>query len=184
MAKVITQVGRCRLRRKPNCFASLAESIVHQQLSLAAGQTIYKRVVALCNGRTLHPDSIAPLSDQQLRDAGLSWSKVAYLRDLAARLTDRRLRLRRLPNLTDDEVVAALTEVKGIGQWSAEMYLIFVLNRPDVFSPGDVGLQRAVKRLYGCNVHAARLKKVITRWQPYRSVASWYLWASLTETIE
>ncbi len=182
--RLIAHVGPCTIGRKPNSFSSIAEAIVHQQLSLTASRTIFDRVKKLTHGRALTPDAIASVSDAQLRAAGLSRRKVVYLRDLAGHILDKRLRLRALANQRDADVAAALTAVKGIGPWSAEMYLIFVLNRPDVFSPGDVGLQRAIRRLYRDDVASPRMRKRIDTWRPYRSIACWYLWASLGESIE
>ena len=121
------------------------------------------------------------LDDDQLRGAGISPQKLRYLRDLSARIVDGRLSLPRLARMPDDDVIAALTEVLGIGVWTAQMFLIFSLGRPDVFAPDDLGLRGAIKRLYGLSETPGRVESlaISERWQPYRSIASWYLWRSV-----
>ena len=161
-------------------FQALVHAIISQQLSTKAASTIAARVDALLGGlpTPAHVDSV---SDTQLRTAGLSGQKVRYLRDLSARMTDGSLPLDALDGMPDEEVIAALTEVKGIGRWTAEMFLMFRLHRPDVLPVGDLGIVKAVQRAYRLRTlpSPARLLRLGESWRPYRSVACWYLWASL-----
>lgn len=160
-------------------WESLVTAIIHQQLSIKAGQTIASRVRALTPGAGYPtPERMLSLDAAKLRACGLSRAKVDYVRDLAARVHDGRLDLRALRRLPDDEVIAALTTVRGIGEWSAQMHLIFHLGRLDVLATGDLGLRAAAGRLYGLGAHAtpAQLVELAEPWRPYRSIASWYLW--------
>ncbi|MFT0548807.1 DNA-3-methyladenine glycosylase family protein [Allopusillimonas ginsengisoli] len=177
MAHLVKRHGPCGiLRRRNTAFQTLAFSIISQQLSARAAATIKKRVIALSPGFT--PAGILSLSPESLRAAGLSSAKVRYITELAQRLQDGRLNFRQLRRQDDEDVIAVLTNLPGVGRWTAEMFLIFSLKRPDVLALGDVGLQRAVRRLYG---EMATLETVSDSWRPYRSVASWYLWRSLDE---
>lgn len=163
-------------------WESLVTAIIHQQLSLKAGQTIASRVRALCPGTGYPtPAQMLAIETTLLRAAGLSNAKVGYVHDLAARVHDGRLDLRALRRLADDEVVAALTTVRGIGEWSAQMHLIFHLGRLDVLPTGDLGLRAAAGKIYGLGAHAtpAQLTQIAEPWRPYRSIASWYLWEDL-----
>jgi DNA-3-methyladenine glycosylase II len=161
-------------------FRALVSAIISQQLSTKAAATIKARLDALV-GAPLTPRRIAAISDDALRSVGLSRQKISYLRDLCARVANHELALDRLDVMTDDEVVAALTGVKGIGRWTAEMFLMFRLHRPDVLPVGDLGIIKAVQRAYGLRKVPTpeRLTKLGEQWRPYRSVACWYLWASL-----
>ena len=167
--------------RRPD-WDTLVIAIVHQQLSVKAGQTIAGRVRDLTPGPSLPtPSEILALDPTTLRACGLSNAKVAYVRDLAAHVADGRLDLRALHRRDDDEVIAQLTRVKGIGEWSAHMHLIFHLGRLDVLPVGDLGVRMAAARLYGFPEYAspAQLRELGERWRPYRSMASWYLWRAL-----
>jgi DNA-3-methyladenine glycosylase II len=161
-------------------FRALVSAIISQQLSTKAAATIKARLDALV-GAPLTPRRIAAISDDALRSVGLSRQKISYLRDLCARVANHELALDRLDVMTDDEVVAALTGVKGIGRWTAEMFLMFRLHRPDVLPVGDLGIIKAVQRAYDLRKVPTpeRLTKLGEQWRPYRSVACWYLWASL-----
>lgn len=177
MAHLIRRHGPCGiLRRRNTAFQTLASSIISQQLSDRAATTIKKRVIALSPGFT--PAGILGLSPESLRTAGLSSAKVRYITELAQRLQDGRINLRQLRQQNNEDVITVLTDLPGVGRWTAEMFLIFGLKRPDVLALDDVGLQRAVRRLYG---ETATLETVSDCWRPYRSVASWYLWRSLDE---
>jgi len=177
MAKLIAHHGACPLAEgRPDAFETLATSIIGQQISLHAAEAIGKRVLALISAFT--PDKVLAVSPEALREAGLSVSKVRYIVELARRVDDGRLNLAALPQMSDAEVTAALVELPGIGQWTAEMFLIFGLKRPDVLSLGDAGLQRAARMLFGGDVN---LDEVSANWRPWRSVASWYLWRALGE---
>jgi 3-methyladenine DNA glycosylase/8-oxoguanine DNA glycosylase len=155
-------------------------AFISQQLSTKAAATIAARFDALVGGR-LTPARVARLRDDEMRAVGLSSQKIGYIRDLCARIADGRLSLAAFDALPDEEVIAALTEVKGIGRWTAEMFLMFRLHRPDVLPVGDLGIVRAVQKAYGLRKTptAARLTRIGESWRPYRSIACWYLWASL-----
>jgi DNA-3-methyladenine glycosylase II len=161
-------------------FKALVHAIISQQLSSRAAATIERRFDALFTGRPT-PEAVAALPDERLRAVGLSTQKTRYIRDLADRVQNKSLDLDALAELPDVAVVDALTQVKGIGRWTAEMFLIFRLHRPDVLPVGDLGIVNAVKRAYGLRQvpTASRLERIAEPWRPYRSVACWYLWASL-----
>ena len=180
----IRQIGRCGMaeRQRADHMSALIGAIVGQQLSTKAAATIYARFLALFPGSTVpDPGAIAALDDVTLRSVGLSGQKISYLRDLSARILDGRLRLDELDDLSDELVIERLTAVRGFGRWSAEMFLMFRLHRPDVLPVGDLGIVTAVKRLYGLRKPptAKRLIALGEEWRPYRSVACWYLWQSL-----
>lgn len=160
-------------------FRALVSAIISQQLSTKAAATIKARLETLAGG-PVTPKRLAGIPDDALRGVGLSRQKIAYIRDLAARVSSGELALDRLDHMTDEQVVEALTSVKGIGRWTAEMFLMFRLHRPDVLPVGDLGIVNAIKKAYGIRKPTpARLMKLGEQWRPYRSVACWYLWASL-----
>jgi DNA-3-methyladenine glycosylase II len=162
-------------------FGNLVRSIVSQQISVAASRTILGR---LSDATGLEPARILVLSPDNLRALGLSRGKAGYIRDLAAHFVEDAAVFDHLDRLDDDEVIAELTRVKGIGVWTAQMFLMFTLGRLDVFAPDDVGLQRAIVRLYDLPdvPPKAELDRLADRWRPYRTVASWHLWESLNNT--
>ena len=179
------ELGPCGLEttRRIDRFAMTVRSIVSQQLSVKAASTIHGRLeVALAAGRVT-PAAILALEGDRMRACGLSWAKVASVRDLAAKVSDGTLALESLDSLDDAQVIESLTTVRGIGRWSAEMFLIFRLGRPDILPVGDVGVQRAMRKLYGLRKHPspARMTALARPWRPYRSVACWYLWRSLDD---
>ena len=178
LAAVIARVGPCRFeaRAEGTHFEAVARSIVYQQLSGKAAGTIHGRFHALYGGRA--PDAA---TDDQLRAAGLSRQKVGYLRDLAARVDAGDLPLADIETLGDEAVVAALTRVKGVGRWTAQMFLMFRLGRPDVLPDLDLGVQKAVQLAYGLPAmpKPADVLRVGAPWAPHRTVAAWYLWRSL-----
>ena len=181
---LIAAYGACALARsqREDPFTALVEAIVWQQLSARAAATIYKRVLALLpGGGPPTPGAILALEEAHLRAAGLSRAKTAYVRDLAARVRNGDVHLDAFGTLDDDPVIAELTKVKGIGRWTAEMFLMFRLHRPDVLPVGDVGIANAIRRAYGLRKvpSPARMQKIAEPWRPYRSVACWYLWRSL-----
>jgi DNA-3-methyladenine glycosylase II len=161
-------------------FRALVSAIISQQLSTKAAATIRARVEALAGGM-LTPGRVSGIDDEALRGAGLSRQKTSYLRDLCNRVSSGQLPLDDLAAMPDEAVVTALTSVKGIGRWTAEMFLMFRLHRPDVLPVGDLGIVKAVQRAYGLRKLPSpeRLTKLGEQWRPYRSVACWYLWASL-----
>ncbi len=177
---IIERVGPCRMEFGEPEFSALAESIVYQQLNGKAAATIFERFVALA-GDPLTPDGILKLSDEQLRSVGLSKQKSAYLKDLAAKTAAGLLDFVRLPQLSDDEVIEHLTQVKGIGVWTAHMFLMFSLQRPNVLPTGDYGVQMAIKKHYKKRKlpKPRDMEKIARAWEPYRSVACWYMWRSL-----
>jgi len=177
---IIERVGPCRMEFGPPEFASLAESILYQQLNGKAAATIWARFVALA-GEPLTPEGILKLTDEQMRAVGLSKQKSAYLKDLATKTAAGLLDFSRLPELPDEEVIKHLTQVKGVGVWTAHMFLMFTLQRPDVLPTGDYGVQAAIKRHYRKRKlpKPEVMEKIARAWSPYRSVACWYLWRSL-----
>jgi DNA-3-methyladenine glycosylase II len=177
---IIERVGACRMEFGPPEFHSLAEAIVYQQLNGKAAVTIFKRFAALA-GEPLTPAGILKLTDEQMRSVGLSKQKSAYLKDLAAKTNEGLLDFSKLPELPDEEVIKHLTQVKGIGVWTAQMFLMFTLKRENVLPTGDYGVQAAIKKHYRKRKlpkpHV--MEKIAKCWEPYRSVACWYLWRSL-----
>ena len=185
LGAVVRRIGPCGLasRQRADHLSALAGAIVSQQLSTKAAATIFGRFVALLPSGAIEAAAIDALGDEALRGVGLSRQKVGYLRDLSARIGDGRLRLDALDALPDDEVIVRLTAVKGFGRWTAEMFLMFRLHRPDVLPADDLGIVKAVKKVYGLRKRpdAKRILKIGEAWRPYRSVASWYLWQTLAE---
>jgi len=184
LGAVIKRIGPCALasRQRKDHLTALVGAIVSQQLSTKAAATIFGRFAALFPGNEIpNAAAIDLLSNEQLRAVGLSGQKVGYLRDLCARIGDGRLRLEELDSLPDDQVIARLTEVKGFGRWTAEMFLMFRLHRPDVLPVDDLGIVKAVQKVYGLRKRPdpKRIVKIGEVWRPYRSVASWYLWQTL-----
>ena len=177
---IIERVGPCRMEFGTPEFSSLAEAIVYQQLNGKAAVTIFNRFAALA-GEPLTPEGILKLSDAQLRGVGLSKQKSAYLKDLAAKTASGLLDFARLPALTDEEVIQHLTQVKGIGVWTAHMFLMFSLRRPNVLPTGDYGVQVAMRKHYKKRKlpKPKDMEKIAKAWAPYRSVACWYMWRSL-----
>ncbi len=177
---IIERVGPCRMEYGVPEFCSLAEAIVYQQLNGKAAVTIFNRFAALA-GEPLTPEGILKLSDTQLRSVGLSKQKSAYLKDLAAKTAAGLLDFTRLPDLTDEEVIQHLTQVKGIGVWTAHMFLMFSLRRPNVLPTGDYGVQVAMRKHYKKRKlpKPKDMEKIAKAWAPYRSVACWYMWRSL-----
>jgi DNA-3-methyladenine glycosylase II len=180
LREIIERVGSFKMEYGPPEFTSLAESILYQQLNGRAAATIFKRFTDLA-GDPLTPEGILKLSDEQLRGVGLSKQKSAYLRDLAVKTRDGLLNFEKLPDMTDDEVIEHLTQVKGIGVWTAHMFLMFTLRRPDVLPTGDYGVQAAIKKHYRKRKMPKPdvMHKIARPWAPYRSIACWYLWRSL-----
>jgi DNA-3-methyladenine glycosylase II len=170
---IIERIGPCRMEFGVPEFHSLAEAIVYQQLNGKAAATIFKRFAALA-GEPLTPQGILQLSDEQMRSVGLSKQKSSYLKDMAARAARGDLDFTRLPTMTDDQVIQHLTQVKGVGVWTAHMFL-------NVLPTGDFGIRMAIKRHYKKRQlpKPQHMEKIARSWEPYRSVACWYLWRSL-----
>jgi DNA-3-methyladenine glycosylase II len=182
LAALMREHGACGLADAQHVdpFRALLHAIIGQQLSTKAAATIVRRFMDLMNGRPT-PKAIAALTDAEMRGVGISGQKIRYIRDLCVRVTDGSLDLQALPGLPDEQVIEALTQVKGIGRWTADMFLMFRLQRPDVLPVGDLGIVKAVQRVYKLRKAptAERLTRIGESWRPYRSVACWYLWASL-----
>ena len=186
LAALIRRIGPCRLHavapRDP--FEALTLSIASQQLSTRAAATIFGRFCDLFPpDRKPTPERVMSLTDDEIRAVGYSRPKVTFIKDLAAHVLDRRLDLRALKKHSDDEVMRQLVAVKGIGRWTAEIFLMFRLGRLDILPADDLGLMNAVHHAYGMRKRpdARRLRKMGETWKPYRSVAAWYLWQSLSE---
>src|SRR5947199_8249511 len=177
---IIERVGPFRMEYGVPEFSSLAEAIVYQQLNGKAAVTIFNRFAALA-GEPVSPEGILKLSDAQLRSAGLSKQKSAYLRDLAAKTAAGVLDFSKLPELSDEEVIKHLTQIKGIGVWTAHMFLIFSLRRKNVLPTGDLGVRAAMRKAYGMKVlpKPVTMQRLAKSWHPYCSIASWYMWRSL-----
>jgi DNA-3-methyladenine glycosylase II len=183
LAALIKQHGPCGLAaaQRADHFSALVRAITFQQLSTKAASTIYGRLMALMPDGQPAPAPLAALTDDQLREAGISRQKAGYLRDLCWKVLDGSLRLDAIEALDDEAVVVALTQVKGIGRWSAEMFLMFRLHRPDVLPVGDLGIVNAIRKAYRLRKTPTpdRIRRIGEAWRPYRSVACWYLWRSL-----
>jgi DNA-3-methyladenine glycosylase II len=177
---IIERVGPCRMEFGVPEFSSLAEAIVYQQLNGRAAVTIFRRFAELA-GDPITPEGILKLTDQQLRSVGLSKQKSTYLKDLAAKTASGLLDFSCLPDLSDREVIEHLTQVKGIGVWTAHMFLMFSLRRPNILPTGDYGVQVALKKHYKKRKlpKPKDMEKIARAWEPYRSVACWYMWRSL-----
>jgi DNA-3-methyladenine glycosylase II len=177
--------GRRRGLPKPDAYGALLRTIVGQQLSSKAARTIYERVLGLFDGETPAPEELLAVSEEDLRGAGLSGRKVTYIRDLAQHVIDGELELGRLDELDDEEVIEEIVAVRGLGRWSAEMFLLFHLERPDVTSAGDLGLRRAMQIEYGLEDMPGEEQylEIAERWRPHRSLASIYLWESLAGDV-
>ena len=181
LARIIAEVGPCRIANRPERFPALARAIIFQQLAGRAAQAILNRVIALYPGRPFpSPAQILATPDETLRGAGLSAKKAMYIKDLARHVQDGLLNFHRFAAMDDEEIIADLTRVQGIGRWTAEMFLMFNLGRPDVLPTGDLGFRNAVMRHYGMRKmpKPEKLHKLAEPWRPYRSAAVWYLWQS------
>lgn len=183
LATVIRAVGPCRIqiRSEGTHFQALTRSIVFQQLSGKAASTIYGRFNAICPLGVPTPEAVEGASDAALRAAGLSRQKIGYLRDLSRKVGDGSLPLDHVHTMSDDDVIAHLVQVKGIGRWTAQMFLMFRLGRRDVLPELDLGVQNAIKRAYRMRKRPTpkQVKKIGAKWSPHSSIASWYLWRSL-----
>ena len=180
LARIIKNIGEYQIKKRRNHFAVLVESIISQQLASSAAEAIFARFKKLYP-KFPTPRQILDTKDAKLRSAGLSGMKVEYLKDLAQKIEDGKLKMRSLSKMSDDEIIEHLTQVKGIGRWTAQMFLIFSLGRLDVFPTGDLGLRKGVQMAFSLSElpKPKEVEKIGERWKPYRSVATWYLWKSL-----
>jgi DNA-3-methyladenine glycosylase II len=183
LAALIKQHGACRLAEalRVDHFSALVRAIIFQQLSTKAASTIHGRLMALMPNAQVTPAALVAIRDEQLRGVGISRQKAMYLRDLCDKVNAGLVELDAVESLDDEAVIEALTLVKGIGRWTAEMFLMFRLHRPDVLPVGDLGIVTAVQKAYGLRKRpdADRLRRLAEPWRPYRSIACWYLWRSL-----
>ncbi len=180
LASIITRVGPCRISYREPTFEALARSIVFQQLSTKAARTIYERLEQAAGGK-ITPEAVRNLSLDEMRRAGLSKQKVGYIRDLAEHAISGALDFERLRKMSDEEIIETLTDIKGIGVWTAHMFLIFALRRTNVLPVGDLGVRMAIQRAYKKRKLplAKDIQKIARSWHPYCSIAAWYLWRSL-----
>jgi DNA-3-methyladenine glycosylase II len=186
MSGLIEQWGPLHLTQTDNYFFTLVEAVASQQISSKAADSIIARIRALAPGKSkIEPADMLAVPDQALRDAGLSWRKVSYVKDLAEKANSEELHLGRISRMEDEEIIKELVAVKGIGRWTAEMFLIFSLARPDVFAVDDFGLRAAVKKLYNLPdlPKPGPMREIAEPWRPYRSYASLYLWRSMGGTV-
>lgn len=183
MADVIRRVGAFTLKPKRGRFEALVRSILAQQISTAVARSMLKKLQQRVAPSRITPESLSRLTADDLRAIGLSRQKASYLLDLSQKVRDRSVRLHQVQRMTDEEVIAELLPVKGIGRWTVEMFLIFCLGREDVFAPDDFGLRSAMQKLYGLKEmpKRAQAEEIAAPWRPYATVASWYLWRSLEQ---
>lgn len=182
LAPIIAKVGPCPIQPHKNYYQELVESIISQQLSVKAAATILKRFIGLF-GAFPTPEGILESSNDELRSAGLSGQKVSYVRDLAQRVISHEIQFEHLDELSNEEIIAELTRVKGIGEWTVHMFLIFCMGRTDVLAYGDLGVRAGIKKLYKLDELPTRGEVVQVAekysWAPYQSIACWYVWKSL-----
>jgi DNA-3-methyladenine glycosylase II len=179
LAPVIKRIGRLDYRNQRVGFNALVKIIIGQQLSGTVADSIYKKVCRAAGCRTATIKALRQLDDASLRSAGLSNAKTRAVRDLIDKIDSGALNVRRFPYMSDEAVAEAITQVKGLGPWSAQMYLMFTLGRLDVFAAGDLGIQKGICALYGVDREKTDFEAFGERWRPYRTIACWYLWASL-----
>lgn len=179
MGAIIRQHPGVYMMVRGEPFMTLARAICGQQISVKAAQSVWNRVVACCGA--ISPEHVLARKRTELRACGLSDRKTEYIADLAQHFVDGKIHARDWPRMADEEIIAELTDVRGIGRWTAEMFLMFRLHRPDVLPVDDLGIVNAVKNVYRLRKRptADRIRKIGDAWRPYRSVASWYLWRSL-----
>ena len=181
MREIIHRVGPVKLRLERNRFAMLVRSIISQQISTSAARSIRQRLEELLSPGSITPADIARLKARQLRSAGLSGQKASYIQDLAGKVNSGELNLRQIGRLSDERVIEQLTHVRGIGHWTAQMFLMFSLGRADVFPHGDLGIRSAIRQAYRLDELPDRRQseKIAEPWHPHATIASWYLWRSL-----
>lgn len=180
VAQIITLENRDP-RPSDDYFVSLCEDIIGQQLSGKVADVIFSRFQQLFPKKIITPRTVLKLSEEKLRSIGMSWSKARFIRDLAQKVLAKSVTLDQLAQLPDEDVIGELTKVKGIGPWTAEMFLMFTLGREDVFSYGDLGLKNAIKKLYGFKKDptVGQMEIIVNKWKPYRTWAARILWKSL-----
>ena len=184
LSEIIKSVGKYSIKTTNDPLQSLIESIIFQQLAGRAANIIYERFLKYYNNILPTPQQILSTPDHILKaKVGLSNKKIEYIKDLSARIIDKKLNLSLMPEMADEEIVNQLIQVKGIGRWTAEMFLIFCLGRPDIFPVGDLGLRKAIQKVYSLPElpRPSTMLAIAQPWKPYRSIATWYLWKSLSK---
>jgi len=186
MKRLITAVGSCELKMERDRFRTLVRSIVAQQISTAAAKSIMARLEDSLPGDRLSPQAFQQVTFEELRAVGLSGQKTEYLLDLSGHVLDDRLPLSQIGRYSDERVIEMLTDIRGIGIWTAQMFLMFSLGRLDIFAPDDLGLRAAIGNLYGYEERPGKKEcvSVAEKWAPYRTIASWYLWRSFEPHIK
>lgn len=183
LAPIIAKAGLCTMRPHKNYYQELVESIISQQLSVKAAASILKKFVALFGGTFPSPEQMLDKDVETYRTVGLSRNKAMYIRDLAQHVIDGTVKFEHLDALSNDEIIAELTAVKGIGEWTAHMFMMFCMGRPDVLAYGDLGIRNGIQKLYGLKKlpDAAAIQRIARKnnWHPYESAACWYVWHSL-----
>jgi DNA-3-methyladenine glycosylase II len=185
LAAIIARIGEYAMQYHEPTFRALVRSIVFQQLHGKAARTIFERLRVKAGGE-ITPESILKLRPAQMRSIGLSRQKLTYIRDLARETRDGVVEFKRFPEMSDADVIAELTQVKGIGEWTAHMFLMFALRRPNILPTGDYGVRSAMRKAYGMKVmpKPVTMQRLAKGWHPYCSVASWYMWRSLDVPVE
>jgi len=180
---LIQKYGHCKIRKRKRSdyFENLVASIVEQQLSGKAAKTIFSRVKTLLvkSGKTITSEAVLKAKDEKLRVCGMSWSKVSYIKNLAKKVKKGEVDIKNINKLTDEEIIDELTKVKGIGRWTAEMFLMFTLARPDVFPLDDLGIRKGMRKLFNKKLNRSEMSKNAENWKPFRTTASWYIWRIL-----
>jgi DNA-3-methyladenine glycosylase II len=181
LGAVIQKTGPCTLKPRGGCFVSLCRAIISQQISGVVAAAIMKRFKKLFPGARPNPKQLQKLSDEQLRSAGLSRQKMSYLRDLASHFVEGKVPVRRFKKMSDEEIIQSLIPIKGIGRWTAEMFLIFVLNRPDLLPVDDLGVRKGFQKVYGLKSEpkAEKMIQIAEKWRPWRTIGSWYMWRGM-----
>jgi DNA-3-methyladenine glycosylase II len=182
IAPLIKKHGSCKIkpRRKKDYFRSLVREIIGQQLHSKAAASIFGKVKEKCGGEVV-PEKITRIRDSTLRKCGLSFAKIKYVKDLARKVKSKEVEIDKMDKLSDEKIVEELIAVHGIGQWTADMFLMFTLGRSDVFPVGDLAIRRGLRKLVSDNIEATDMIEFAKRWKPYRTIASWYIWASIDD---
>jgi DNA-3-methyladenine glycosylase II len=184
LGKVVSAVGPLEASHKDNYFLSLIESIISQQLSVKVADVIFARFENLFPEKNITPEKVLEIDTDVMRQVGMSYGKIKYVKSLAQHVIDSPLLFEKFDSLSEEEIIAELTQVKGIGKWTAEMFLMFTMGKPDIFSYGDLGLKNAIKKLYGIEeLTEEKAKEITDIWKPYRSYGSRYLWRSLDQKL-
>jgi DNA-3-methyladenine glycosylase II len=182
LKKIIKLVGKYSIKIRNDPFQSLVESIIYQQLAGGAANAIYNRFINYYNNKQVTPTRILNSPNVNLKKVGLSSRKIDYLKDLASHVYDDRINLEELPKMNDEQIINKLVNVKGIGRWTSEMFLIFSLGRQDVLPVTDLGVRKAIQKVYSLSElpKPNTIREIAKPWRPYRSIATWYLWKSLS----